>query len=251
MSFWLAGALVFAGACAQGGGDTGTTERDQASLDASAPRTDAGPLPMPLADAGTVMTTPDAGHDAGPPPMPDAGPECACMPGASETESESCGACGEGTRTRTRACEASCTWGAWGSFGGCATTAQCAPGETEAESRSCGACGLGSQMRIRSCDATTCRWGGWGSWGTCSGGGACTPGDTRGCPNGDTCGHEVCRSDCTWSTCQPIVECLRIRPGTTGPPGNNYRCCGTSAWQFCLSSCVWSTSCETCSGCGC
>lgn len=72
-----------------------------------------------------------------------------------------------------------------------------------------------------------------------------------GCDNGDSCGHRVCQSDCGWGDCEPTDECLRIRPGTSGPEGNNFRCCGSGEWQFCLSSCYWSTACEACSGCGC
>ena len=256
------GALLLLAGCAVGSEEQSSTQRDDAGTgaprDASEPRSDAPTTrdagDTSTRDAGGTSTRdsgPAAVPDAGPPPMRDAGPTCECTPGATESDSTACGACGEGSRTRTRACATSCRWGSWGSFGACTTSAQCAPGETEAESRSCGTCGLGSQMRVRSCDAATCRWAGWGSWGTCGGGGACAPGATRPCANGDSCGHEVCQSDCTWGGCQPMVECLRIRPGTSGPEGNNWRCCGTSQWQFCLPSCTWSTTCAACSGCGC
>jgi hypothetical protein len=80
----------------------------------------------------------------------------------------------------------------------------------------------------------------------------CTvPGTTTACENGDSCGHRVCQDDCTWGQCEPILECLRIRPGTSGPEGNNWRCCGTRSWQFCLSTCMWSLDCARCPSCGC
>lgn len=179
--------------------------------------------------------------------------EGACMAGEVGMETEACGACGEGTRTRTRTCGSDCTWGAFGAWGPCMTAAQCAPGETSSETDMCGNCNLGRRTRTRSCDPATCMWGAFGPYSACSGGGACSPGATRGCANGDSCGHEVCSSSCNWGSCQPRTAggCLRIRPGTMGPEGNNYRCCGASRWQFCLASCSWSTDCATCSGCGC
>ena len=51
---------------------------------------------------------------------------------------------------------------------------------------------------------------------------------------------------------------MRIRPGTSGPQGNNYRCCTISAsdegWQFCLppdsmGRCFWSTACDPTTSC--
>lgn len=165
----------------------------------------------------------------------------ACSPGEMESGG-SCGNCG----TQQRTCQTDCSWSGWT----CTSEGVCAAGTVETDSGPCGACGSGTRSRSRTCQAT-CSWGSWSAWGTCSGATGCAPGATRPCANGDSCGHEVCRSDCTWGGCEPISECLRIRPGTTGPEGNNYRCCGTGAWQFCLSSCLWSPSCEACSGCGC
>lgn len=201
-------------------------------------------------DAGAA-----GGLDAGPPdtgsPEPrDAGP-CPgeCAPGAVEEQTRACGACGEGVERRLRACDADCRFGAYGAWGACETSAQCSPGQTDREVRACGNCDLGAQSRTRSCDTSSCRWGAFGSWTACSGGGACAPGATRaGC---DPCGVEVCTASCTWGACQPAAgnECLRIRPGTPGPVGNNYRCCGTRRWQFCLDTCRWSASCEACPSC--
>jgi len=175
-----------------------------------------------------------------------------CTAGETDSETGSCGECGEGTRSRTRTCQSSCTWGAWGGWGSCTTSAQCSPGETQTETEACGACGSGTRSRSRSCDSGTCRWGSWSGFGACSGATGCTPGTTRACANGDSCGEEVCQSDCTWGSCQPksTSECLYISP-TSGVAGGNWRCCGSSSWQFCLSSCNWSTDCAACSGCGC
>jgi hypothetical protein len=179
----------------------------------------------------------------------DAG-ECECAPGATEDETQPCGMCGEGTQTRPRTCGEDCHWMA-GEWGTCATAATCTPGQTDSNTRACGNCDTGSQRRTRSCDDATCTWGGWSSWGSCSGGGTCSPGATRtGC---DPCGVEVCSDSCHWGSCRPRsgTECLRIRPGTSGPEGTNRECCGAGKWHFCLSSCNWSATCETCSGCDC
>ncbi len=66
----------------------------------------------------------------------------------------------------------------------------------------------------------------------------CTPPavDATGC---DPCSERVCGSDCTFGTCQlkATSQCEHIS-------GTNWRCCGSSSWQFCLSSCQWSTACE-------
>lgn len=189
---------------------------------------------------------PDAGAiDATVPPL-DAGCECV----ADEEETRPCGACEEGVERRTRTCDG-CAFGTWSEWGACETSAECAPGATDEESRPCGNCDLGTQRRTRSCDDTTCTWGAWGSYSTCTGGGTCAPGATRtGC---DPCGHEVCSTSCTWGACtlRSGSQCLRIRPGTSGPPGNNWRCCGADQWQFCMSTCQWSTDCDPCSGCSC
>jgi hypothetical protein len=66
----------------------------------------------------------------------------------------------------------------------------------------------------------------------------------------------VCNGSCSWGACEPTTPggCLRIRPGTSGPEGNNYRCCSRSGsdptgWQFCLPSCSWSTACDATTSC--
>lgn len=184
--------------------------------------------------------------------------EGVCATGATEEEMEACGSCGTGSRARTRTCDATCSWGAYGAWGACAGggSSVCTPGETDTQTEACGNCGSGTRTRTRTCDAATCDWGAFGAWSACSGATGCSPGSTRACPNGDACGQQVCSSSCTWpSACTPTVPggCLRIRPGTSGPAGNNYRCCplsgGDQGWQFCLSTCQWSTSCEPTTSC--
>jgi len=130
-----------------------------------------------------------------------------------------------------------------------AQSRECEPGNVENEMQPCGACNSGVQTRSRSCDPESCSWSGWSEYGACTGvTAACTPGATTACANGDSCGHRVCTAACTWSGCQPRTAggCLRIRAGHTDE-GSNYRCCGTGAWQFCLSSCTWSAQCAGCS----
>ena len=176
-----------------------------------------------------------------------------CAPGTIDEEMESCGGCGDGTRTRSRSCGASCAWGAWGSWGSCSTgtgSGECTAGQTDTETRPCGNCG--SQTRTRTC-SSSCSWGAWGTWSTCSGEGACSPGATKSCSGASAsgCVHQVCTSSCTWGGCtlKPGNACNHT--SDSGVAGGRYRCCGSSRWQFCLSSCQWSSACEACSGCGC
>ncbi|MFK7985857.1 MAG: hypothetical protein AB8I08_07475 [Sandaracinaceae bacterium] len=194
--------------------------------------------PGPRQDAGASDAEP---LDAGP---PDTGPPCDCMFEEVDTERRACG-CGTGMESRTRTCDG-CRYGEFGPWMGC--EAECGPGDVDEETRPCGPCGGGLERRARTCGAT-CAFGSWGEWSSCDGAGACAPGATRsGC---DPCGREVCTSACTWGACEPFeaFECLRIRPGTAGPPGNNYRCCGSDQWQFCLDTCMWSAVCEACTEC--
>lgn len=286
----LAALLVGSLGCADG--RVGPTDAFSAGLDARAPDTgrevevDSG---MTVADdAGIAL--PDAARDVGPciasectPGAVDpsggscgncgtrsrvCGADCTwgafacggegeCAVGASDSLSQACGACGTGTQSRTRTCGADCRWGAYGAFGACGgASSECTPGATEMRSQACpGACG-GTQQSVRSCDGASCRWGAWGPWGACSGGGgACASGATRACSNGDSCGVERCSASCSWGACEPrdVGGCLRIRPGTVGPAGNNYQCCplsgGDQGWQFCLATCRWSTSCEATTSC--
>ena len=179
-----------------------------------------------------------------------------CAAGSVEPETQRCGLCGTGTQSRMRSCGMDCRWGSvtpWGACGG--DSVECMPGASETDTQSCGNCGTGTQSRTRTCIATSCTWGPWSAFGECAGGGACAPGETRACSNGDSCGVERCSASCGWGGCEPrdAGGCLRIRPGTSGPAGNNYRCCSLTAsdqgWQFCLPSCAWSTACDPTTAC--
>ena len=288
----FAALLLCAAGCADGRTgptDGGPASIDARMSDAPRPiGTDTG-MPVVTPDTG-AMSLPDATRDVGPcvasectPGATDrsggscgncgtrsrvCGADCTwgaftcggegeCAVGASESLSQACGACGSGTQSRSRTCGMDCRWGAYGAFGACGgASSECAPGATETRMQSCpGACG-GTQQSIRSCDGASCRWGAWGPWGACSGGGGvCTPGATRACSNGDACGVERCSAACAWGSCEPrdAGGCLRIRPGTSGPAGNNYQCCprggGDFGWQFCLPTCAWSSACDATSAC--
>lgn len=138
--------------------------------------------------------------------------EGVCMPGAIESRTVSCGACGEGTQVETRTCSASCAFGGWTS-GSCMTSATCAPGATDSETRACtGACG-GTQTRSRTCSSSTCTWGSFGAWSTCP---------------SSCCGDGVCGSG---ETCSSCADCRYGHLGTgdhgdscAGVPAETWRC---------------------------
>jgi hypothetical protein len=202
---------------------------------------DAAPRELPCGNCGVQRQVCSEGRWENDGTCTGAGP---CSPGDIDTGG-SCGNCG----TQRRSCGLDCSWGGWA----CEGEGVCVAGETQRETRACGNCG--TQSRTRTCGASTCAWGDWSAFGTCSGEGVCAAGATRACANGDPCGHEVCSTSCTWGACQPLTPtgCLRIRPGTSGPVGNNYRCCPLTptddGWQFCLSTCQWSTACEATTSC--
>ncbi|MBI5532246.1 MAG: hypothetical protein HY898_06010 [Deltaproteobacteria bacterium] len=157
-----------------------------------------------------------------------------CMIG--QNDSQVCGNCG----TKTRTCSDTCTWG---SYGSCTGEGVCGTGETE--TANCGGCGTKSR---------TCNWNcQWDAYGACTGGGECTPGEVG--PDcmcstlGSTtacCGTQVCGNDCKWGACQ-------LKAGNTcnWNKGETWHCCGTNSWQWCLSSCKWSTACASGCNCGC
>lgn len=173
-----------------------------------------------------------------------------CRPGETEGEERSCGDCSEGAQSRSRSCsDSTCQWGDWAAWTACATSAECTPGETQSDEDLCGNCDRGRRTRSRACDGGSCRWGSWGGWSGCSGGGPCSPGARRDSDACDPCSEQVCNGECNWGGCQ-------LRSGATceWEAGTNWRCCGSSRWQFCLGpsyGCVWSTDCASCSGCGC
>jgi MYXO-CTERM domain-containing protein len=76
--------------------------------------------------------------------------DCECSPG--QTQTETCGNCGE----RKRTCGSTCKWNSWGSCGG---EGACAPGATEEQG--CGDCGTQARTCKNDCS--------WGSFGTCEG----------------------------------------------------------------------------------
>lgn len=240
-------ALLLAAACADGGVDTGRdaggTPADTSVSNDDDEDGDGVPVDRDCDDADPRM-----GSTAERPCVSD------CAPGVEQCFDGiwmACSApmdceCTAGTPPRDIACERcgtqrqTCVDGRWVNEGVC-TSGMCAPGDVEMGG-ACGNCGV----ERRTC-GMDCTW----APAECIDQGACAPGATRdGC---DPCGHQVCNAECRWGECapRPGAQCLRIRPGTTGPAGNNYRCCGASRWQFCLPSCVWSTDCALCSGCGC
>lgn len=144
----------------------------------------------------------------------------ACSPGAVESRTSSCGACGEGTRTETRTCSSSCAWGSFTPVGSCSTAATCTPGQTDSETRACsGGCGM-TERRTRSCSSSSCTWGSFGSWSGCS-------------PCGPVCGNGTCESG---ETCAACADC-RYGHGGNGNGGDS--CAGVPAetWR-----CVYSSS---------
>ena len=157
-----------------------------------------------------------------------------CMIGQSDTQS--CGNCG----TKTRTCNSSCQWDA---FGACAGEGVCGPGQTD--TADCGNCGTKTRSCTNSCT--------WGAYGSCAGEGECAPGTTG--PScmcstyGSTtacCGVQKCTNSCTWGACA-----LKTGAECDWESGSNWRCCGTNSWQFCLSTCKWSTACASGCNCGC
>jgi CHAP domain len=76
--------------------------------------------------------------------------QCDCSPG--ETQTESCGNCGE----RKRSCSTSCSWNSWGA---CGSEGACTPGTTE--DKACGDCGEQTRKCKDDCS--------WGSYDACAG----------------------------------------------------------------------------------
>jgi hypothetical protein len=150
----------------------------------------------------------------------DAGPECGngTREGTEECDTtvpESCGRCGEGTRT----CQSDCTWG------GCSGTG-CAPDDTQP----CGICGdNGTQTCGGDC--------GWGS---------CDIGPTR-CNSASDCYTCAtgCTSCCNTSNCY-YNACLCDSPGVPTSCTTGAGCAGT---RTCSGSCSWSSCVATAATC--
>ena len=115
-----------------------------------------------------------------------------CVPGETEEQKQSCGNCGE--QTRTRSCGANCSWNSWSNWSSCGSQGSCAPGETE----SCGS----DDCQVRTCN-NNCQWG------SCSlkPGAECT---WDGGSNFQCCGSnqwQFCSSSCQWFPCDECSNC--------------------------------------------
>jgi hypothetical protein len=146
-----------------------------------------------------------------------AAPSPACVANAKGMEEKACGNCGKSTRTRT--CNAQCTWGAWSDWSACGSQGECAPNATGTMSDRCpGACG--PRTLTRTC-SNSCTWGGWSvTASTCV---ACTecaevvycdaPGDDRGTWCRQTNG--ACTDSEINAECSAIlgrIDCVRVEP---------------------------------------
>jgi hypothetical protein len=115
------------------------------------------------------------------------------------------------------------------------------PGEcTPAEVGTRG-CGTRCGTHTRACNGSCA----WDDWTGCTGEGECSPDETA-ASDCDPCAQRVCSSSCSWGGCE-----LRSGSECEWNSGSHWRCCAAGSWQFCLPSCVWSTDCATCTGCGC
>jgi hypothetical protein len=202
--------------------------------------------------------------DSGPPvvidPDVDAG-ECSgtefpeCTPNMLDTDMESCGRCGAGTRTRERGCGADCRWHSWSTWGECDEPAEvCTPGDADPIMEACGNCGLGMRKSTRIC-TSSCSWSDWMPEACVEDESNCSPNTTMkldDLPCGDMCGRasqiQTCNANCQWGPvvsgeCVPHGEC---KPGTTrmaDPAGCNATYCNKGIQlraQTCTAECSWS-----------
>ena len=89
----------------------------------------------------------------------------ACQPAQVSMQTEPCGACMTGMRMRTRSCDGSCSWEAWGAWSQCTgVTATCSPGASESRSVGCPCSDTKSQKRTCS---SACSWGDWADTSSC------------------------------------------------------------------------------------
>jgi hypothetical protein len=202
--------------------------------------------------------------DSGPAPVPDSGAdagECSgtefpeCTPDMSDTDSESCGACGLGKRTRRRSCTGDCRWESWSPWGECEVPAEvCNPGDEDPMMEACGYCGLGMRKTTRICNSS-CHWSDWMPEACVEDPANCSPGTTMkhsDLPCGEMCGRasqiQTCNASCKWDpivtgACVPQGEC---KPGATRPAssaGCNAAYCNKGIQlrvQTCTAECTWS-----------
>jgi len=93
-------------------------------------------------------------------------PNPVCAAGDDATETDSCGNCAMGKKTRTRQCQSDCTWGAWSSWSACNNPEECVPGTKDSNTQTVSCpCG-GSKAQQRTC-ASTCTWGAWTDTSAC------------------------------------------------------------------------------------
>jgi hypothetical protein len=214
-----------------------------------------------LNDSGAPDGAVVSGEDSG--PKKDSGSEilpCGgtlfpqCTPNALEMDTEACGDCGAGTRTRQRGCAMDCRWASWSEWSECEKAAEvCKPGQTDEKMEPCGNCGFGTRKTSRSC-TRTCGWSDWspeactGDESTCKTG-AILPLPEIGC--GAMCGRatqtQTCNASCGWD---PVVTgaCMSegvCKPGVTRmatPGGCNPDYCNKGVEQrieTCTQSCTW------------
>lgn len=89
-----------------------------------------------------------------------AAPKPVCAAGDDATETDTCGNCAKGKKTRTRQCQADCTWSAWSGWSACNNPEECVPGTKDGNTQTVGCpCG-GSKTQQRTC-TDTCTWGAW------------------------------------------------------------------------------------------
>ncbi|MBI5535662.1 MAG: hypothetical protein HY898_23225 [Deltaproteobacteria bacterium] len=167
--------------------------------------------------------------------------QCACPIKTCDQLGAACGkvATGCGDDLDCGACPSGTTCGVGGVANQCGS--ECKPGDPQ--SKGCGNCGTSKRV---------CGAGGvWGEWGACEGSGPCSPGAVQDCmcstqTSTVCCGDQHCGNDCQWGACglKPGKEC-------DWKAGDHWRCCGTNSWQYCLSSCTWSSACASGCNCGC
>ncbi|GMV44354.1 MAG: hypothetical protein AMXMBFR64_60700 [Myxococcales bacterium] len=173
-----------------------------------------------------------------------------CPQGDVDTATEACGKCG--SRSRSRVCDASCGYSAWGAWGECAGEGECQAGayQNEQETLPCGNCGGQLRQRTRVCSGM-CGWQPWSDWidiGVCAGEGTCAAGavetETQQIPCG-LCGTQTqqrtrtCSQGCGWGgwsawtnvgVCEGAGVC---NPGKVDTETMMEPCgaCGTQQWQ--------------------
>jgi hypothetical protein len=215
-----------AGALCDGSTCFDAAQAPSATLDASpctAPCADAALADASLADASTDDAGADTRADAEAPEPPPVCGESApvCEANQTDMEQEACGACGSGSRSRTRTCAADgCSFGAWSAWSACSGVhTECDPsGPAQTQSVSCPTCG--SKTQKRTCSPSTCTWGAWSDTSACSWCEECaevvycdTPADVA--DRGTWCRQKACSREQALADCKEDVQ--RVCGGFTQP----------------------------------